>query len=90
MGERLQTHPISTYVAVFSLLWASIVVENGPCLVAGYDAYLLVLVDCRRHVANRYLRNCVVPRWTMGGVRRPALLFARELVVPLGMADGGV
>ncbi|GJN29664.1 hypothetical protein PR202_gb17913 [Eleusine coracana subsp. coracana] len=40
MGERLQTHPISTYVVVFSLLWASIVVEKGPCLVAGYDADL--------------------------------------------------
>ncbi|TVU12648.1 hypothetical protein EJB05_46299, partial [Eragrostis curvula] len=62
MGGQLDTHP-STYVAVFSLMWMSIV--RAKSMHPADDAYFLVAVDFRRRVGlpvdNRYFGNCVVP-----------------------------
>ncbi|KXG19281.1 hypothetical protein SORBI_3010G034800 [Sorghum bicolor] len=73
VAEQLETPPTpSTYVAVSSLVWTSIVraKSRAPHLaVAGDDAYyyFLVAVDYRRRrrlgpeVNERYFGNCVVP-----------------------------
>jgi hypothetical protein len=70
VAEQLDTPP-STYVAVSSLVWTSIVRAKSPAphlAVTGDDAYyyFLVAVDYRRRrlgpeVNERYFGNCVVP-----------------------------
>ncbi|KAL6606611.1 hypothetical protein ACP70R_042264 [Stipagrostis hirtigluma subsp. patula] len=63
IGEQLDASP-STYVAVSSLVWTSIVRAKSAAL-AGGDAYFLVPVDLRRRlvppVDDRYFGNCVAP-----------------------------
>ncbi|PUZ62233.1 LOW QUALITY PROTEIN: hypothetical protein GQ55_4G340600 [Panicum hallii var. hallii] len=70
IGELMDTHP-STYVAVSSLVWTSIV--RAKCLDPAADAYLLVPVDLRRRLGppidERYFGNCVVPCFARAAVR---------------------
>jgi hypothetical protein len=74
IGGHLGTFP-STYVAVSSLVWTSIVRAkflNDP---DGGDAYFLVPVDLRRRlgpapaVDERYFGNCVAPCFARAAVR---------------------
>ncbi|TVU12676.1 hypothetical protein EJB05_46329, partial [Eragrostis curvula] len=62
IGEKLDTHP-STFVAVSSLVWTSIV--HAKNLDPAVDAYYMVPVDlCRRLVPpvdERYFGNSVAP-----------------------------
>nr|AGT16692.1 hypothetical protein SHCRBa_013_P09_R_280 [Saccharum hybrid cultivar R570] len=107
VAEQLDTPP-STYVAVSSLVWTSIVraKSEAPHLAVNGDAnyYFLVAVDYRRRrlgpqVNNeRYFGNCVVPfmayetDFGWGAPSRVELvsLFATELVLLVGVEDGGV
>ncbi|RLM55662.1 hypothetical protein C2845_PM10G02470 [Panicum miliaceum] len=70
IGELMDTHP-STYVAVSSLVWTSIV--RAKCLDPAADAYLLVPADLRRRLGppidERYFGNCVVPCFARAVVR---------------------
>ncbi|TVU12664.1 hypothetical protein EJB05_46315, partial [Eragrostis curvula] len=70
IGEQLDTHP-STFVAVSSLLWTSIV--RAKSLDPAVDAYYLVPVDLRRRlvppVDERYFGNCVAPCFARAAVR---------------------
>ncbi|TVU12662.1 hypothetical protein EJB05_46313, partial [Eragrostis curvula] len=70
IGETLDTHP-STFVAVSSLVWTSIVLAKNLDPTA--DAYYLVPVDLRRRlvppVDERYFGNCVAPCFARATVR---------------------
>lgn len=74
MGEPLDKHP-STFVAVSSLVWASIArakfasTDDGP---GAGDAYYLFPADLRRCLAppvdDRYFGNCIAPCFARAGV----------------------
>ena len=70
IGEQMDTHP-STYVAVASLVWTSIV--RAKCLAPAADAYFLVPADLRRRLApavdERYFGNCVAPCFARAAAR---------------------
>jgi hypothetical protein len=74
IGGHLGTFP-STYVAVSSLVWTSIVRAKSLNDPDGGDAYFLVPVDLRRRlgpapaVDERYFGNCVAPCFARAAVR---------------------
>ncbi|CAD6337771.1 unnamed protein product [Miscanthus lutarioriparius] len=74
ISRHLGTFP-STYVAVSSLVWTSIVRAKSLNDPAGGDAYFLVPVDLRRRlgpapaVDERYFGNCVAPCFARAAVR---------------------
>nr|CAB3469480.1 unnamed protein product [Digitaria exilis] len=77
--EIATRHP-STYVAVSSLVWTSIVraksspseLNLDPAAAGDDDAYFLVPVDLRRHLGStideRYFGNCVAPCYAVAAI----------------------
>ncbi|OEL23967.1 hypothetical protein BAE44_0015011 [Dichanthelium oligosanthes] len=70
IGEQMDTHP-STYIAVSSLVWTSIV--RAKSLDPAADAYFMVPADLRRRlgppVDERYFGNCLAPCFARAAVR---------------------
>nr|AGT16691.1 hypothetical protein SHCRBa_013_P09_F_240 [Saccharum hybrid cultivar R570] len=103
IGGHLGTFP-STYVAVLSLVWTSIVRAKSLNDPDGGDAYFLVPVDLRRrlgpapaaHVvtftgsSNRFMAYETDFGWGAPSRVELVSLFTRELVLLLGAEDGGV
>ncbi|KAL6859089.1 hypothetical protein ACP4OV_018091 [Aristida adscensionis] len=65
-GRREPPKPPTTYVAVTSLVWASIV-RSKPALRDANDAHFMVSADCRRRarppLGDGFFGNCVIPCW---------------------------